>query len=104
MKKDDYLKMLYIFNDAFDESKRLIISWPNGLKIKCDSITGIYETDTNVGDNDYIGEYAAAVEIVDILENGKDSRILISDNCIEISLKCIPEEIMTEDYKTLWRI
>lgn len=30
--------MLYVFNDTFDNNEKMIVSWTNGLKVKCDSI------------------------------------------------------------------
>lgn len=103
MNNSEYLKMLYIFNHAFDRNEKIIVSWANGLKVKCFSITGVYETDTEPEDEDYIGEYAAAVGDVEILETGNDDSILIYNNCIEISLKSIPEKIFSEDGTILWQ-
>ena len=62
----------------------------------------MYETDTEPEDDDYIGEYAAAVGDVKILQQGTDDSIEIYNDCIEISLKCIPEKISKEDGTILW--
>lgn len=103
MENYNYMNMLYIFNDSFDNNKKLLIDWSNGLKIICSSITGMYETDTEPEDDDYIGEYAAAVGDVEILENPIDDSVLIYNGCIEISLKCIPDKISLEDGTVVWQ-
>jgi len=103
MNNNDYMNMLYIFNDSFDNDKKLLIYWANGLKVKCNSITGMYETDTEPEDDDYIGEYAAAVGDVEILEKGIDNSVLIYNDCIEISLKSVPDKISLEDGTILWQ-
>ena len=103
MNKNEYLKMLYTFNYTFDEDKKMIISWRNGLKVRCRSFTGIYETDTEPGDEDYIGEYAAAVDEVEIIQEARDDSVVIDNNCIEISLISIPEKISLEDGTVLWQ-
>ena len=99
---EQYKKLLYIIDDYF-ETEPLILLWSNGLKVKCNSITGIYETDTEPGDEDYIGEYAAAVGDVEILHQGTDDSVEIYNDCIEISLKCIPEKVALEDHTVLWQ-
>ena len=98
---EKYKKLLYSIDDYF-EGDALIILWSNGLKVKCNSITGIYETDTEPEDDNYIGEYAAAVGDVEILQQGTDNSIEIYNDCIEISLKCIPEKVSTENGTVLW--
>jgi hypothetical protein len=85
---EKYKKLIYVI-DGYFEGEPLIIQWNNGLKVKCNSITGIYETDTEPDDEDYIGEYAAAEGDVEIIEQGKDESVQIYNDCIEISLKCI---------------
>ncbi len=102
MTNKKYLELLYSFNHSFDDSSPLIIEWKNGLKVKCNSITGMYETDTEPGDDDYIGEYAAAVGDVEILRQGNDNSVEIYNDCIEISLKCIPERVSLESGIVLW--
>lgn len=89
-------------NYGYDNDVNLIICWNNGLTISCASITGEYETDTEPEDEDYIGEYAAAVGDVEILQQGTDNSIEIYNDCMEISLKCIPEKISLEDGTLLW--
>ena len=79
------------------------IQWNNGLLVRCSSITGEYETDTDPGDEDYIGEYAATIGDVEVIESGTDESVLIYHDCIEISLKCIPQKIMLEDGTVLWK-
>ena len=101
MNEQEYMKILYIIHDYY-EGDPIIIQWSNGLKVNCKSFTGIYETGTEPEDDDYIGEYAAAVSDVEILEQGKDDSIPIYNNCIEISLKCIPQKITLEDGTVLW--
>ena len=96
-----YKALLYSIDDYF-EAEPLIILFSNGLKVKCNSITGIYETDTEPKDDDYIGEYAAAVGDVKVLQQGTDSSVEIYNDCIEISLKCIPEKVSLEDGTVLW--
>lgn len=100
MDNEEYIKMLLIFNKYFEP---LIISWRNGLKVRCRSFTGVYETDTEPGDEDYIGEYAAAVDEVEIIQEARDDSVVIDNNCIEISLISIPEKISLEDGSVLWQ-
>ncbi len=100
--QQEYLDMLFKIDDAFDKNQNIQIRWANGLHILCKSITGVYETDTEPGDEDYIGEYAAGVEIVEILHPGTDDDKLIFYNSIEICLNCIPEQILSEDGAVLW--
>lgn len=102
MNEQEYMKMLYVIDDYY-EGNPIIIQWRNGLKVKCKSITGMYETDTEPSDEDYIGEYAAAVGDVEILKKGQDDSVLIYNDCIEISLKCIPQKISLDDGTVLWQ-
>ena len=98
-----YFELMDVLNDGFDNEKRMIIQWNNGLLVRCSSITGEYETDTDPGDEDYIGEYAATIGDVEVIESGTDESVLIYHDCIEISLKCIPQKIMLEDGTVLWK-
>ena len=102
MNKQEYMKMLYVIDDYY-EGDPIIIQWRKGLKVKCKSITGMYETDTEPSDENYIGEYAAAVGDVEILKKGQDDSVLIYNDCIEISLKCIPQKISLDDGTVLWQ-
>ena len=102
MNTKKYFEFMDVFNDGFGNEKRMIIRWNNGLLVRCSSITGEYETDTEPGDEDYIGEYAAAVGDVEVIEPGTDESVLIYNDCIEISLQCIPQKIMLEDGTVLW--
>lgn len=65
----EYLNMIYVIDDLFEKNK-FLIEWENKLLVRCNSITGMYETDTEPGDEDYIGEYAAGVGDVEILNLG----------------------------------
>ena len=103
MDNNKYLELMNKLNYSFDNSKHLVIFWGNGLIVHCASITGEYETDTEPGDEDYIGEYAAAVGDVEILHQGTDDSVEIYNDCIEISLKCIPEKVTLEDGTILWQ-
>lgn len=103
MNNESYLKLMSALNYGFDNNKKLIIYWDNGLKIKCTSSTGEYETDTEPGDEDYIGEYAAGVNEVEILEKGKDDSVKLYNNSMEISLINIPEKISLEEGSVLWQ-
>jgi hypothetical protein len=103
MNNESYLKLMSALNYGFDNNKKLIIYWDNGLKIKCTSLTGEYETDTEPGDEDYIGEYAAGVNEVEILEKGKDDSVKLYNNSMEISLINILEKIFLEDGSVLWQ-
>ena len=67
-----------VLNYAYDEDKKLIVRWNNGLTISCMSITGEYETDTEIGDDNYIGEYAAAIGDVVVLQQGMDDSMFTS--------------------------
>lgn len=89
-------------NYCYDNEKQLTINWNNGLIVSCTSITGEYETDTEPGDEDYIGEYAAAVGGVEVIQPGTDNSVEIYNGSIEISLKCIPEKVSLEDGTVLW--
>lgn len=99
MKNKQYIELLLVFNYHFE---LIIIEWSNGLKVKCRSFTGIFETDTEPEDDDYIGEYAAAVHEVKILHKGNDNSVKIYNNCIEITLKNIPEKISNENGTIIW--
>ena len=99
--EESYKNLLFVIDDYFEKDK-LIIEWKNGLKIKCRSFTGICETDTEPGDEDYIGEYSIGVNEVQILSPGHDDSVEIYDNSIEISLKCIPKKVSLEDGTVLW--
>ena len=98
MNNKDYMEMLF----AADNND-IVITWNNGLKVKCSSFTGICETDTEPGDDDYIGEYSVIVYKVQILEEGRDDSVLIYNNGIEICLLNIPELITKEDGTVLWK-
>lgn len=104
MNSKQYMKMLYSFNQAFDGNKTLLISWNNGFRIKCKSSTGVYETDTEPEDDDYIGEYAAAVNEIEILQKGSDNSVEfhIYNNSMEISILNTPSKIELEDGTVLW--
>lgn len=102
MNDEKYLALMSALNYCYDNEKRLNINWSNGLNVSCTSITGEYETDTEPGDEDYIGEYAAAVGDVEVLQQGNDNSVEIYNDCIEISLKCIPEKVSLEDGTVLW--
>ena len=99
---EKYKKLLYAIDDYFQKDP-LIIEWKNGLKVRCKSFTGICETDTEPGDEDYIGEYSIGVNEVQILSAGSNNSIKIYDGSIEISLKCIPERVSLEDGTVLWK-
>lgn len=79
MKNKQYNKLLLVFNHHFEP---IIIEWNNGLKVKCRSFTGIFETDTEPEDDDYICEYAAAVQEVNILHKRNDNSVKIYNVCI----------------------
>ena len=99
---EEYMKLLYVIDNYFQKDP-ILIQWGNGLKVKCTSFIGIYETDTEPEDEDYIGEYAIAVDNVEIIEKANDKSVEIFNDCIEISLKCIPEKIWSEDGTVLWQ-
>jgi len=99
---DKYMKLLYVIDDYF-KKELLIIEWENGLKIKCRSFTGIMETDTEIGDEDYIGEYSIGVNEIEIIEYGIDDSVEIFNKSIEISLKCIPCKVLLENGTVLWQ-
>lgn len=50
MNNENYLELMNILNYCFDNEKKIIVYWGNGLVTKCTSITGEYETDTEPGD------------------------------------------------------
>ena len=100
MNNEQYMEMLMVFHDHLHT---LIVCWPNGLKVKCESFTGISETDTEPGDDDYVGEYAVGVDEVEVLVKGRDDSVEICDGAMEISLLNIPEKIMLEDGTVLWQ-
>lgn len=96
-----YQKLLFVIDDYFGKDS-LIVEWKNGLKVKCKSFTGICETDTELNDDNYIGEYSIGVNNVEILSPGIDDSIEIYDNSIEISLKAYPEKVSLENGTVLW--
>lgn len=104
MNNTEYLTMLSVLNEAFDKKEPLIIEWKNGLKVKCISDTGMYETDLEPGDEDYCGEYAASVSIGEIMQNAANEDVKIFNNHIEINMKSVPIKIMFESGKILWPI
>ena len=99
MNREQYLEMLYVFHNNM---RYLIVEWCNGLKVKCLSFTGLMETDTEPGDEDYIGEYSVGLTNVEVLTPGRDDSVEIYKGSIEISLKCIPERISLPDGTLLW--
>lgn len=102
MTNQAYMKMLYVIDDYF-EGDPIIIEWPNGLKIRCRSTSGIFENDAEPEDDDYVGEYSIGVSEVEILKEGTDDSVEIYDNAIEISLLNIPQRITSEDGTILWQ-
>lgn len=102
MNGHEYKELIYLL-DSYYEKNPILIYWENGLKVKCESFTGMYETDTDPGEEDYIGEYAAAVNQVEILQKGNDETVEIFNGSIEISLKNLPEKITLEDGTILWQ-
>ena len=100
MRKKDYKEMLFLFNDFFE--KNMIITWPNGLKVKCNAFHGMAEDIAEPGDEDYIGGFYTLVNNVKILEKGSDDSILIENDMIEISLIYLPNRIELEDGTLLW--
>ena len=100
MNNDQYMEMLKSFADYFDT---IIISWSNGLKVKCKNFTCLSETSLEPDDEDYIGEYTVGVNEVEILEKGSDNSIEVYDNSIDISLACVPAKITLEDGTVLWQ-
>ena len=99
---EEYMNMLYAIDDYFQRDP-IIIQWSNGLKVRGLSFTGITETDTGPGDEDYIGEYSVGVTDVEVLQPGNDNSVEIYEGSIEISLKCIPEKVSLEDGTVLWQ-
>ena len=99
---EEYLQLLYSIDHYFLRKNALIIEWKNGLRVRGTSFTGICETDTEPDDEDYIGEYAAAVSDVKVLQQGTDNSVEIYNDCIEISLKCVPERVCNRFGKVLW--
>lgn len=82
MENKIYLGLLYVLNDCYDDDTKILILWDNELLVKCKSITGLYEIDEDSEDGDCIGTYAAVVEVLGLLNNGKDTSIIIYNNCI----------------------
>ena len=105
MKKDNYVKMLIVLNKAYDSNEKIIIAWSCGFTIKCVSFTGSFETSMEPEDEGYIGEFAAGINEIEILEEGNDDvvKTSICDNSMELSLLNIPEKIMSEDGIVLWK-
>ena len=99
MDNQKYMNMLMVFSRYLDS---VVIYWANGMITKCVSDFGINETGLNPNDEEYVGEYYTVVKVVEILENGSDSSILIFNDYIEISLVNIPNKIELEDGTVLW--
>ena len=97
-----YTEMLLIV-DSFYEGDPIILQWHNGLRVKCISFTGIYETSLEPGDEDFVGEFAAAVNNITVLEKGSDNTVVIAHDSIEINLTTIPERIMRLDGTVIWQ-
>jgi len=106
MNKENYEQMLLIlqrcYGDSFDSRETVIISWSNGLKVKCKPFLGMEESDTEPGDEDYIGEYYTVVDEVEIIENGSNDSISIENNGIVINIHTVPEKIEKLDGTLLW--
>ena len=101
MNKYEYMEMLHILDDYY--RKVVVITWLNGLKVKCNIFLGMAESSTELGDEDYIGEYYTIVNEVEVLENGRDDSISIDENNgIEINIFTIPKKIELEDGTVLW--
>ena len=100
MNNVQYMQMLESFADYFDT---IIISWHNGLKIKCKNFTCLSETSLEPDDEGYVGEYTVGVNEVEIPEGGNDNSIEIYRNSIDISLSCIPKTIAKKDGTVLWQ-
>ena len=100
MNKQDYLELMYIFNHH--SQKTMIITWPNGLKVKCNAFHGMAESSEDDANDE--GGYYTLVNEVRILEYGHDDSVHIENDLIEISLKCIPQKIELEDGTYLWQI
>lgn len=101
MTNKKYMKLLFAIDEYFEKEK-LIITWPNGLIVKCNSFSGLMETDIEPGEEGFIGEYTIAVNEVEIIREGNDNSVEIFNNAIEISLKCIPNVISLEDGTVIW--
>jgi len=101
MNRQEYIDFMCLFNEYAGEY--LIITFPNGLKVKCNAFHGMAESDTEPGDEDYIGEYYTLVNEVEIITKGGDGTVEICNNGMEISLKCLPEKIELEDGTLLWQ-
>ena len=101
MENKKYMDMLFIIN-KYIQKDPIIICFANGLKVKCLSNTGIYETSAEPEDDDFVGEYIISVKVLDICEKGNDYSVPIFNNNIEISLVNIPVKIILEDKSLLW--
>jgi len=101
MSEQEYLELMYVFR--YNMGEDMLITFPNGLKAKCNAFHGMAESDTEPGDDDYIGEYYTFVKDVEIIEKGRDDSVEIYNDSIEISLKCIPSRIELEDGTLLWQ-
>jgi len=102
MNEQAYMDMLYIIDSHFHKEP-LIIDFENGLKVKCLSDTGMFETSAEPEDDDYVGEYVTVVKVMEILAAESDYSVPIFNNYIEISLDNIPEKISLEDGTVLWQ-
>lgn len=105
MRENGYLKMLNVLNYAYDNNEKIKIEWSCGFTIRCMSFTGEYETSILPEDEDYIGEYAAGINEIEILKEGSDStrKMDICNDTMELSLLNIPKKIMSEDGSVLWQ-
>lgn len=63
MTNEKYMKLLFVIDEYFGKGK-IIITWANGLIVKCRSFTGIMETDIEPDEEDFVGEYTIAVNEV----------------------------------------
>jgi hypothetical protein len=107
MSEQEYLELMYVFSNNMGAN--MIISWSNGLKVKCNAFHGMNESDTEPGDEDYIGEYYTAVKDVEVLHEGSDNSIELyntgdieMNTTIEINLFSVPVKIELEDGTVLW--
>ena len=100
MSRQSYIEFMYIFNHHF--MKDMIITWPNGLKVKCNAYHGMAESADD--DIEKEGGYYTLVKNVDILNNGKDDSIYIENDCILICKTNIPDKIELLDKTVVWQL
>jgi len=82
--------------------KTILILWQNGLKVKCRLFLSMSETSDTPEEEERLGVYYSAVDILEIINAGTDDSVRIYNDTITINKTTIPDKIMLEDGTIVW--